>query len=306
MDKISAGKNMDRDSSDHLASMVTADNGLLKPYFVYADEKWLGRHSVEVKRVIKAVFGAKIFSLEISRETSKTEYDLEGLKRAILSSPIGAGMQVLDGTLVLTGEDGARFERGNEFFQVDALPPALRRYIGAQIRLWAQVFESKTSGKSPTLSIILAELPDSERDLKTVSLETIPEIGKMLFPSHAGKLPLPSPLHVTPRLIVIKGLAGTGKTTLAVHLMTALAKGRVKCDYWCTNDNAEAIRHTATSFGCCGRGGIEAWEKPIHGKYREQVITIRNAFVDYEQALESEPSRKARGQGGRCGAFPIS
>ncbi|MHC5061059.1 MAG: RAD55 family ATPase [Planctomycetota bacterium] len=99
----------------------------------------------------------------------------------------------------------------------------------------------------------------------------VPGLAELLFPDPEDRgFKRPIEDNVVPRVVIVKGMVGTGKTTLATQMMVQMAKTGFSCKYLCSNEEAKAIKQTATSFRFCKDSELE--ELPI------QIEQIGNDF----------------------------
>lgn len=54
--------------------------------------------------------------------------------------------------------------------------------------------------------------------------------------------------RTVPKIILIKGRPGTGKTTVAIQMLVSMLEAKLKCAYWLTNDDEQSIVNQIISF----------------------------------------------------------
>ncbi len=151
-----------------------------------------------------------------------------------------------------------------------------------------------------------------EPDVRTVdanALHRLPVgiegLAELLFPDlDTGKRGFANPKtdDVIPRVFVVKGAVGTGKTTLATQIMATMARCGFACDYWCSNDDPKAIRNTALSFKFCTENEYETWAKErisvvkIAEKYRDCLRLLQDVNPAQEIVSRLRGARPTKGR----------
>lgn len=80
----------------------------------------------------------------------------------------------------------------------------------------------------------------------------VPGLDELLFPNRQKDkrgFTCPDENSIVPRVIVIKGAPGTGKTTLGIQMLIDGAKSRTNCVYLCSNDAPNSVKSIALGYG---------------------------------------------------------
>lgn len=105
-----------------------------------------------------------------------------------------------------------------------------------------------------TLEPILIALLKASPDIcVSVAPVGVSGLTQLLFPNDTKSpgFELPNDDKVVPKIVIIKGAPGTGKTTMAVQMMVSMAKHKIQCAYWCSNDTNKAISQMAVTYDFC-------------------------------------------------------
>ncbi len=104
-------------------------------------------------------------------------------------------------------------------------------------------------------------------------------LNHLLFPQK-NDVGFRKPGHsaVVPRIILIKGTPGSGKTTLAIQLMVGMAKKKINCSYWCISETYNSVRKMAVSFEFID---IEGFNTLSMEKNRIAVADVGLKYLDY-------------------------
>ena len=107
----------------------------------------------------------------------------------------------------------------------------------------------------------------------------IPGLDVLLFPDQHGEdtvgFDTPTEHHVVPRLMLIKGAPGTGKSTLATQMMCEMLKANWNCLYLTTGAKKE-VEATISLFGFLGRDAAGEFERRVD---------VREISADYDKLL---------------------
>lgn len=135
------------------------------------------------------------------------------------------------------------------------------------VLLGTKTGESK-SGQTVISPVVIYQrlrCPDPSRKTGPIPIG-ITGLAELLFPNVAPEergFTKPDKQNVVPRVVIIKGAVGTGKTTLVTQMMLHMAQKGFFCDYWCSNERPQAIKETVTSFRFCDEVSYNKLVKPI-------------------------------------------
>jgi hypothetical protein len=254
-----------------------------EPEVIYIDNNWLHNNLIfpTFKVTEDFAIGGSVVKLGHSQqqEVGNTQQLIDAI--AAKNARLYSGIFQADESPEVFTHDASPAVR----FEVDAPRGTVATgHYNSVLHVWATTDEPQGPGHLPRLHPILVFRSTTPAPPQYITLRGLDEFANILFPlePHHG-FPLPAANRVTPRLVVIKGTAGTGKTTLATQIMLAFARAEVRCTctYLCTNDREDAIRHTADSFGFCSREEFSAIENAESPR-----IFIRNIFGTFEEELD--------------------
>lgn len=254
-----------------------------KPEVIYVDNTWLHNNLIFPTFNVTTGVGVDAHVAKLEHSHEQEVGDFQQLIEAIAAknARLYSGIFQPEDTPEVFTHDASPAVR----FEVDtARGVAAKGHYNSLLHVWATTEQPEGKGRLPRLHPILVFRSARPAPPQCITLQGLEEFANILFPlePHHG-FPLPAANRVTPRLVVIKGAAGTGKTTLAIQLMLALARSEVwcRCTYLCTNDREDAIRHTADSFGFCSREEFSAIENAESPR-----VFIRNIFGTFEEELD--------------------
>jgi KaiC/GvpD/RAD55 family RecA-like ATPase len=269
---------------------------LMDMYCLYENKEWLEQHGLISNRqltitVLLAFVQAAIQMKAPSSKHKRANKLIQKLKKL--------KVDFFDGSMVV--EKGERGEK-NFFFKSEYgtkyLLKPIREDIGAVdynfpdiLLLGFRAAEKKGGKKTDEMQLCPVVIYQKRRVRKPGKLcdgpipVGVPGLAELLFPNlpeDQRGFQKPSEDRVVPRLIVIKGAVGTGKTTLATQMMIRMAQEGYCCDYWCSTDRPQAIKNTALSFKFC----TESEYEELRSDSRISVLEVGDKYLRYLQLPE--------------------
>ncbi|MBW8014835.1 MAG: hypothetical protein FVQ82_01490 [Planctomycetes bacterium] len=245
---------------------------------LYADKKWLDNNQFTVigdylKEVTINILGLGGFTIETPNETIMYLTNKIGEKCNIQEySPMMTIEKYTEGQpdniYWISFENGTKFILETEYnlgkvgYKIDNF-----RFIGFE--------KSDDENNNKIIKPVIIAKTGCEMESARMPIG-IPGLAELLFPDPENRgFEKPTEGNVVPRIVLVKGAMGTGKTTLATQMMVQMAKANINCEYWCSNEEKKAIENTATSFKFCQEKDLKTM--PIYiesiGKDYEKIVT---------------------------------
>lgn len=213
-----------------------------------------------IRKIILKIF--KIFEAEIDPTISKMDIDsiIETLENKNVPPYYGT-ISPLEGDkervrYLFETNDGTRYIlSSNACAKLDEKLHGQAINI-SNVYMFAQRFGEENfngvsySAREPIVMVLFEKALEHAR----IAPIGIPGLEQLLFPDKTDKVGFELPFNsqkIVPKIILIKGAPGTGKTTMAVQIMISMAKAGTKCAYWCSNDTNRAISEMASSYDFC-------------------------------------------------------
>ena len=272
-------------------------------YCLYENKEWLEQHGLKINHkltitILLAFVHAAIQTKVPSSPRRKAEKLIKKLKKL--------KVKCFDGKMVV--EDGEKGEKNfffkNEYGTKYLLKPIPEKigsvgYNFPDILLLAFETAEKGTDEVQLFPVVIYQKrrvrKPGERCEGPIPVG-VPGLAELLFPNlpeDQRGFQKPSEDKVVPRVIIIKGAVGTGKTTLATQMMIKMAQEGYWCDYWCSNDRPKAIKTTALSFEFC----TEIEYEELRKKNRISVLEVGDEYLRYLKLPEQRdpiPSILAR------------
>ncbi len=242
----------------------------LPDYCMYINEEILKRYGIIFKKSVKRgktlSTGFPIKALNIIGDISNTETIQMGLtfkelyEKCTSKKIRNNGLEEFDGYLKYKSDNDITFIINSKELKLD--PDCIGKLLDYETKHNPKViiFGKKISEKTIKVgAIFLAPEQFNKPGVNRNKIPVcIPGLERILFPSdkeeNRGFLnPKKAQDYTVPKIILVKGAPGTGKTTMAIQMLISMARSKFNCVFWSTNNDLNSIQTMASLYEFCSK-----------------------------------------------------